>query len=32
MSLKRWISDETEFLEIEGPVNLENGGVLSQVR
>ncbi len=32
MSLKRWISDETEFLEIEGPVNLENGGELSQVR
>ena len=32
MSLKRWISDQTEFLDIEGPFNLENGGSLPQVR
>lgn len=32
MSLKRWISDKTEFLEIEGPISLEGGGTLPQVR
>jgi homoserine O-acetyltransferase/O-succinyltransferase len=32
MSLKRWISDETEFLDIEGPISLEGGSTLPQVR
>ncbi len=32
MSLKRWISPETEFHEIEGPINLESGSTLPQVR
>lgn len=32
MSLKRWISDQTEFLDIEGPVHLEGGDSLPQVR
>ncbi len=32
MSLKRWISDKTEFLDIEGPIILENGSALPQVR
>jgi len=32
MSLKRWISDETEFLEVEGPIHLENGSTIPQVR
>jgi homoserine O-acetyltransferase len=32
MSLKRWISDQTEFLDIEGPFSLENGSALPQVR
>jgi homoserine O-acetyltransferase len=32
MSLKRWVSDETEFLDIEGPVSLEGGATLPQVR
>ncbi len=32
MSLKRWISDRTEFLEIEEPVRLESGATLPQVR
>ena len=32
MSLKRWISDETEFIDIEGPVVLESGHSLPQVR
>jgi homoserine O-acetyltransferase len=32
MSLKRWISDQTEFLDIEGPLTLEGGGTLTQVR
>jgi homoserine O-acetyltransferase len=32
MSLKRWISDQTEFLDIEGPVDLERGRSLPHVR
>ncbi len=32
MSLKRWISDQTEFLDIEGTTYLENGSALPQVR
>lgn len=32
MSLKRWISPETEFHELEGPINLESGSTLPQVR
>jgi len=32
MSLKRWISDQTEFLDIEGPISLESGSTLPQVR
>ncbi|MCP3993138.1 MAG: homoserine O-acetyltransferase [Actinomycetia bacterium] len=32
MSLKRWISDQTEFLDIEGPIILESGETLPQVR
>lgn len=32
MSLKRWISEETEFIDIEGPHALESGGSLPQVR
>ena len=32
MSLKRWISDETEFLDIDGPVRLESGETLPHVR
>ncbi len=32
MSLKRWISEDTEFLEIEGPFTLESGDTLPQVR
>ncbi len=32
MSLKRWISDRTEFLDIEEPVQLESGDALPQVR
>jgi homoserine O-acetyltransferase len=32
MSLKRWISDETEFLDIEGPIPLESGNSLPQIR
>lgn len=32
MSLKRWISDQTEFLDIDGPFELEKGGSLPQVR
>jgi len=32
MSLKRWISDQTKFLEIDGPFELENGDALPQIR
>lgn len=32
MSLKRWVSDETEVLDLEGPFSLERGGSLPQVR
>ena len=32
MSLKRWISEKTEFLELEGPFYLESGSALPQVR
>ena len=32
MSLKRWISDQTEFVEIDGPIDLEYGGSLPRVR
>ncbi len=32
MSLKRWISEETEFLDLEGPCSLESGESLPQVR
>ena len=32
MSLKRWISEQTEFFEFEGPFALENGGTLPQIR
>ncbi len=32
MSLKRWISDETELLDIEGPIPLEGGESLPQIR
>ncbi len=32
MSLKRWISNETEFVDIEGPLSLESGDSLPQVR
>lgn len=32
MSLKRWISEKTEFLDLEGPFYLESGSTLPQVR
>lgn len=32
MSLKRWISDQTEFIDLDGPFPLEKGGSLPQVR
>jgi homoserine O-acetyltransferase len=32
MSLKRWISEETGFIDLEGPVPLESGGSIPQVR
>lgn len=32
MSLRRWISDETEFIDLEGPLCLESGGSLLQAR
>ena len=32
MSLKRWISDKTEFLDLEDVFDLENGTALPQVR
>ena len=32
MSLKRWISAETEFLDLDDPVDLELGGSLPKVR
>jgi homoserine O-acetyltransferase len=32
MSLKRWISDRTEFLDVEGPISLEGGDTLPQIR
>ncbi|MDH3261463.1 MAG: homoserine O-acetyltransferase [Acidimicrobiia bacterium] len=32
MSLRRWISAETEFLDLDGPIDLEYGGRLPNVR